>query len=800
MKKAILTILYLIVITNCIYSQRVVTIGAFNYYPAIFQDKDGMIKGFYVDAFHEIEVKENIKIKYVFGTWDEGLDRVKKDKIDMMVSVAYTDDRATYMDYSANPLLTVWGEVYVKKSSEIDDILSLEGKTIAVMKSDVNGQQLKILTEKMSINCTFIEKPDFQKVFESIVSSEVDAGVVNNTFGASKSEEFNIRSSGIVFNPFDIHLTVHKSKNSELLSLFDEYLRVWKYDINSVYNTSRKKWSHGEIGVIRIIPIWLKNALFSIIGISIILLLFIVLLRYRVKKATQKVKKSEALFKAFMENSTAFVYIKDESLNHIYRNQKVEELIAYSNDKNSSSANSIFDFDTVKLLENADRKILNFEVNQLNLIYSGIINNKKRWFHDYKFNLSLPNEKPMIGGVALDITKLKETEEKLSLANMELIKAKEKAEESDRLKSAFLANMSHEIRTPMNGILGFAGLLKEPSLSGEEQQEYINIIEKSGERMLNIINDIISISKIESGQMDVNLQLSNINEQLEYVYAFFKPEVEAKGIQIVYKNTLPTNTNIKTDREKVYAILTNLVKNAIKYSEKGTIELGYVLKKNSQLVELEFFVKDTGIGIPKNIQEAIFERFIQADINDKMARQGAGLGLSISKAYIEMLGGKIWVESEEGVGSTFYFTLPYQNEKMEEKTEDSTPAEKTSLKKLKILIAEDDQTSEMLLSHTVQKLANEIILARTGTEAVVTCFKYPEIDVVLMDIMMPEMDGYEATRQIRMFNKDIIIIAQTAYVLEGDKEKAIAAGCNDYISKPIKKEELTQLIIKCMNK
>ncbi len=384
-----------------------------------------------------------------------------------------------------------------------------------------------------------------------------------------------------------------------------------------------------------------------------------------------------------------------------------------------------------------------------------------------------------------------------------LFKAKEKAEESDRLKSAFLANMSHEIRTPMNGILGFAELLKEPDLSGEEQQEYIDIIEKSGERMLNIINDIINISKIEAGLMEVQMQETNINEQLEYIYTFFKPEIEGKGMKLSFKNSLPFEKAIlKTDREKVYAILTNLVKNAIKYSEKGTIEFGYVLKKDTGLAELEFFVKDTGIGIPKNRQEAIFERFIQADINDKMARQGAGLGLSISKAYIEMLGGKIWVESEEGVGSTFYFTLPCQCEETEKnaKNEDSTSVEAISLKKLKILIAEDDPTSEMLLSHTVQKLANEIILARTGTEAVEICFKYPEIDVVLMDIMMPEMDGYEATRQIRMFNKDIIIIAQTAYALEGDKEKAIVAGCNDYITKPIKKEELTQLIIKCMNK
>mgnify|MGYP003605554335 CR=1 FL=1 len=244
----------------------------------------------------------------------------------------------------------------------------------------------------------------------------------------------------------------------------------------------------------------------------------------------------------------------------------------------------------------------------------------------------------------------------------ELVSAKEKAEESDRLKSAFLANMSHEIRTPMNGILGFSSLLKEPGLTGDQQMEYINIIEKSGARMLNIINDIIDISKIEAGLMKVDIVSTNVNEQMEFIYNFFKPEVDAKGMNLSLINGLHfQEAHIETDREKLFAILINLVKNAIKYSITGYIKFGYVVKDDM----LQFFVEDTGIGIPKERLSAIFERFIQADITDVMARQGAGLGLAITKAYVEMLGGKIWVESEEGVGSKFYFTLPYsfnQNE------------------------------------------------------------------------------------------------------------------------------------------
>ena len=214
---------------------------------------------------------------------------------------------------------------------------------------------------------------------------------------------------------------------------------------------------------------------------------------------------------------------------------------------------------------------------------------------------------------------------------------------------------------------------------------------------------------------------------------------------------------------------------------------------------LEFYVKDTGIGIPKDRQEAVFERFIQADITDKMARQGAGLGLSITKAYVEMLGGKIWVESEEGIGSTFYFTLPYTIEIIGKNRNGDfkvTESKENHVKNLKTLIAEDDEVSTLLISENVNKFSNEIITVRTGKEAVAACRKNPNIDLILMDVQMPEMNGHEATRQIRQFNNDVIIIAQTAYGLAGDREKCLEAGCNDYIKKPINKSKLESLIQK----
>lgn len=394
-----------------------------------------------------------------------------------------------------------------------------------------------------------------------------------------------------------------------------------------------------------------------------------------------------------------------------------------------------------------------------------------------------------------DITERKNVEK-------ELIKAKEKAEESDRLKLAFLANMSHEIRTPMNGILGFTELLKTPNLTGEEQQEYVSIIEKSGIRMLNIINDIISISKVESGQVEVTLSETNINEQIEYLFTFFKPEASQKGIHLFIKNGLPFDKAlINTDREKVYAILTNLVKNAIKFTDSGSIEFGYIKKEN----HLEFCVTDTGLGISDYHKKIIFERFRQANDSISRSHEGSGLGLAISKAYVEILGGKIWVQSKEGKGSSFYFTLPFDTKvdatnKITSKKVIEQEKKENNIKNLKVLIVEDDPISKLLITIAVKPFSNEILKVSTGIEAVETCRNNPDIDLVMMDINMPEMGGYEATEQIREFNKNLVIIAQTANGMQSDRDEAIAAGCTDYISKPVNIAALSELIHKYFKK
>ncbi|MFW5916562.1 MAG: PAS domain S-box protein, partial [Bacteroidota bacterium] len=417
------------------------------------------------------------------------------------------------------------------------------------------------------------------------------------------------------------------------------------------------------------------------------------------------------------------------------------------------------------------------------------------------------NSSDVLEGFIMDVTQRKEAEmkieeknealknslEQIKKINNELEQAKEKAEESDRLKSAFLANMSHEIRTPMNGIMGFAHLLKKAPPSAEKRQEYIEVIEQSGTRMLNIINDLIDISRIEAGQVDIHPSEFNFNEQLSYLYTFFQPEAEAKELKLTVTKPLPGDkTLIYTDKDKFYLVLSNLIKNAVKYTHEGSIHFGYLQKGK----DLEFYVEDTGIGIPQDKQQIIFDRFVQADMSIGSSYEGAGLGLAITKAYVEMLGGEIFLESKEGAGTRFSFTIPYIYGKASESDHESSASDKTTdkMKNITLLIVEDDETADLYITELLKDKCKAILHAKDGNEAVKLVRERDDIDMILMDIKMPNMDGYTATQKIRELNKNIVIIAQTAYALAGDREKIIEAGCDDYLSKPIDEEDLLEVV------
>lgn len=422
-----------------------------------------------------------------------------------------------------------------------------------------------------------------------------------------------------------------------------------------------------------------------------------------------------------------------------------------------------------------------------NNCYGGVVTltNEEFFEIDYSLIESLVNQ----AAVALNRRELEN----------QLLYAKEKAEEADKLKSAFLANMSHEIRTPMNAIIGFSQLLSLPNLSAEKKKQYIDIISYKGNSLVKLINDIIDASKVEAGQLTVVYAPCAINNLLKNLQVFYKKDrVLQKREAVDIKLIVPKKTDrleVVTDEGRLEQVLTNLISNALKYTERGSIEFGYNL--DNELVT--FFVKDTGIGIDPKMQTLIFERFRQVEDFSGKKAAGTGLGLSISKGIVSLLGGNIWVESELGEGTTFFFTIPYRVIEKPESS-DEPPLEEDEhfpdWRNRVILIAEDEEVNYVFMEELLNLSGATVLWAKDGVQAVELVKTLKKIDLILMDIKMPVMNGYAATMEIRQINPKIPIIAQTAYAFSEDRQKAEAAGCNDYITKPINSKELFAMMQK----
>lgn len=404
------------------------------------------------------------------------------------------------------------------------------------------------------------------------------------------------------------------------------------------------------------------------------------------------------------------------------------------------------------------------------------------------------NEKKVRASAIRDLSAQKDAEK-------ELIKAKEKAEESDRLKSSFLTIMSHELRTPLNAIIGFSNMLSSNS-ELSEIDNFSKIINSNGLHLLSIIEDLFDISTIESGVIKMVYEKFDIKDLIDDVHEIcvfdqIVSEKEHINFRTVNKDNRE-NIKIFTDYKKLKQILINLIKNAFKFTHEGIIEYGYNIAGNNTCL---FFVRDTGIGITQNQKEYIFDRFRIGDETNTREFGGMGLGLAISKKLVDRLGGKIWVDSKEGKGSTFYFTIPFIKPDSLPDTErvlkEKPTAEcKYNWEKYTLLVVEDDESSYLLLKAILKSTKIKIITANNGETAIELFKDNPDISHILMDLKMPFMDGYETTKNLKNLRNDIPIIAQTAFAMVGDKEKALKEGCDDYIPKPYDKKTIIETIAK----
>jgi len=506
------------------------------------------------------------------------------------------------------------------------------------------------------------------------------------------------------------------------------------------------------------------------------------------KRTEEELNQERRMLRTLIDNLPDPIYVKNKECRKVIANKADVENIGL---KNESEVLGMTDIELFpgKIGERGfkdDKKVITTGKPIFNL-EEEFINEKgvKRWLQTTKIPLrDKDGNVSGLVGIGHDITERKAIFE-------ELIRAKEKAEESDKLKTAFLHNISHEIRTPMNAIVGFSALLGEPEIDNATRKSYIETIMQSSNHLLSIITDIVDISNIEANLIKTYKNEVSVNIILRSLCNQFIPKAVEKKIIIICETGLSdSDALVLTDKTKLTQILSNLLSNALKFTDKGQIKIWYRLKENY----LEFGVSDTGIGISPEHHEKIFDRFYQVQNAMERLYEGTGLGLAISKAYIEQLGGKIWLTSEPGKGTSFYFTIPYEKQVIatllvnERKTPDNYvfPVKKV------ILVAEDVESNFKLIRYFLSGSNAEVLHAYNGKEAVEKCLSTENIDLILMDIKMPVMDGYTAAKLIREKNILIPIIAQTAYA--DDQEKAIECGCSGFISKPFDKKGLFKVI------
>ena len=648
-------------------ASEIVKIGIYDNPPKIFRDEKDEISGFIADITRSIMDKAGLDYRFVYGTWLEGLNRLQTGEIDVMVDVAFSDERAELYSFNNETVFVNWGVVYVKEGVEIDSFIDLDGMVVAGMKGGIHSEGqggVLNLAKQFNINIVFLPVEDYEQAFLSVEEGMADAAVVNRIFGLEQEGRRQIKRTSIFFNPISIKYAFNKESDqtAALIDAFDSALSELKSDKNSVFYTSMARYLPGFVEHSSFIPVWLKIVLPSII----IVLIFACL----------------------------FIWVLKEEIRH--------------------------------------RRIL----------------------------------------------------------EKELVKAKEEAEAANRAKTVFLSNTSHEIRTPMNAVLGYAQILYSDESLKEEQRNYAARIMNGGEHLLSIINEILEMSRIEAGRVKIETEPFDLLTALKNVEILVKERAEKKGLILSFSIEKDVPVRILGDDKKVRQILLNLIGNAIKFTEEGTVKVCVTKEEGKDL--LKFLVSDTGRGMDQEDLKRIFVPFEQVKSED-YSREGTGLGLPISLNLARLLGGDISVSSEPGKGSAFLLTLPLcpaeGSAESPVKKETAKPFRRMRLKQGKtVLIADDNEANRTLLKTMLEPCGFSVIEAVNGREAY-EIYTNQRPPVLMIDLVMPGSGGLEAVKKIRKFERDnslprAFILVITASVLEDEKPRVIEAGADYFFKKP----------------
>ncbi len=646
---------------------REIAVGVYENEPKVFTTKSGKPAGIFIDIIEYIAGKEGWKLRYVPGTWAEGLERLARGEIDLMPDVAYTVERARTLAFHKESVLSSWSQVYAKKDSGIHSILDLNGKKVATLKGSIQEEAFARLSESFELKTEILAAKDFAGAFAMVTIGEADAAISNSFFGFIHAKKYRLENTAVVFNPSKLLFAAPADGSKDLLRTIDKHLVTLKEDSESIYYASLKRWMSEDVEFN--LPIWMKIVGSGLFAFLVLSLVGSVILKYQVNLRTNELRLiNQEMEKRIVERtaqlaainkeqtsifetaSTGIVLMRERTVVHC--NRKFEEIFGFGPGEMDGKPTRVWYADDDAYAIGGDPVYAQMARGETHRRIQQLIRQDGSLFWARISCRAFDKTAPLQGAVAIieDITDEREAEERLR-------ETMEKAQAADRIKSAFLATMSHELRTPLNSIIGFTGIMLQ-GLTGPlnpEQHKQMTMVQSSSRHLLALINDVLDISKIEAGQLTLAPAPFDLRTSLEKSLKLVAPLAEKKGIGIAADlPDLPWT--IVADQRRVEQVIINILNNAIKFTEAGQVGLSCQDEGDTFAIKCT----DTGIGIRKEDISSLFQPFHQVDTGLSRKREGTGLGLSICKKILDMMGGEIEVQSRLGEGSTFIVRLPRQ--------------------------------------------------------------------------------------------------------------------------------------------
>ncbi len=773
-------------------TERVVKVGYFEYRPGIFRAPGGQVEGFYPELLRAVAAEEGWRLEYVFGSWNDGLDRVRSGEVDLLTSVAFTEERATYLDYCHQPLLTVWGELYLPADSPARSIVEVRGLTVAVMRGDFNGLSFRRLADQLGLECRFVECSDFAEVFATVQAGRAEAAVVNSVFGRAMHEAYGLRPTGTVFSPFDIFFAVAKGKNPEVREALDRALERWRSDAKSPYYEARERWLHAGAGEVRVVPKWVGRFIGGAVLVLAVAGGFIVLLRSQVRRQTEGLRAERERFRVLVENIHDLVIEVGGDGRVRYVNRLQSRTLGYA-------PSALLGRELAEFLHPDDRTrwaaLAGPDSDDLGRLRLRAADGEWR---------TMECAASPLGEGGTRIVTARDVTERLKIeAVRDGLESQLRQAQKLEAIGTLAGGIAHDFNNVLTGIVGNAEVIALELPPGHGLDEPIEAIRQAGARARDLVARILTFSRRSEPRRRFCPVTPIIRETIQLLRAAMPAEISIRA-------DLPAaGANVLCDSSQIHQVLMNLCTNAM-YSMRrdgGVLSLaetevivdaGLVAQqprlKPGNYVRIT--VQDTGCGMSPGVQSRLFEPFFTT----KPPGEGTGLGLSVVHGIVATHEGAITLASHEGEGTTFQIYLPVAVQP-ERQLEVAAPADLPRGGGQRILVVDDEEVIRTMLDRVLTRLGYRPECCASVEEGWGRLAAAPqEYSLVLSDLSMPAANGLELAARLRTLKAPPPLVLMSGYVGPVEADRARELGVAAILDKPPELAALARLLRRVLEK